>query len=295
MNYQHIKTFIAVYRAGSFVDVANELNVAPSSISRTIASLEESLKTRLFQRSTRQLTATQEGEAYFNKIVPLIEEWELAHQSLTDNTSTPSGLLRVTASTSYGQIVLAPQLKQFRDKYPNIELELILSDGQIDLINNQIDVAIRHGSLLDSSLVARKLADVRYHLVASKKYIDEFGTANSLDELKDHDLISFSYSQFRHRWVFSHNKGDEQKSLDINPVLTATNASTIRECARNGMGIALLADWTVQGDLNSGRLIKLLPEWKVRGESSGTSISLIYPSGRFIPAKTRAFVDFFSP
>jgi len=290
MYIDSIKAFIAVYRAGSFVEVANDWNVAPSSISRSVASLEANLNTRLFQRTTRNLTPTQEGERYFEQISPLIEEVDLVHQSLIDTTATPSGHLRVTASVSYGQIVIAPKLKAFRKQYPNIELELTLSDGHIDLISDQVDVAIRHGSLDDSSLVARKLADVTYHLVSSKAYIDQNGVPRKPEDLQQHELVTFAYENFRHAWKFEVD--GVSQSIPIKPIMTVTNAATIRQSVRDGVGIALLADWTIQDDLRSGKLVEILPKWKVQGLSTDTAVWLVYPSRRFVPAKTRAFIEF---
>ena len=292
MDIDNIRAFIAVYRVGSFVDVANERNVASSTVSRAVASLEAQLNTRLFQRTTRKLVPTQEGELYFEKILPLIEEMDLVHQSLIDSGTTPSGHLRVTASASYGQIVIAPILKAFRNQYPNIELEFILSDGHIDLINDQVDIAIRHGNLSDSSLIARKLADVKYHLVSSKAYLTQRDVPQVPDDLLDHELLTFAYDNFRNAWNFQ--RDGVSQSISIRPIMTATNAATIRQSVRDGMGIALLADWTIRCDLSSGKLVELLPDWQVTGLSREPVIWLVYPSRRFVPAKTRAFIDFLS-
>jgi len=290
MNIDHIKTFIAVYRAGSFVEVAKGRNVAPSSISRAIAALEINLKTRLFQRTTRHLIPTQEGQTYYERIVPLIEEMDLAHESLMNTTAEPSGCLRITASVSYGQIMIAPRLKVFRARYPNIELELILSDGQIDLISDQIDIAVRHGNLPDSSLVARKLADVTYRLVSSKAYLEQNGTPQIPQDLQKHALVTFAYENFRYAWKFEAN-GVSQR-IPIKPILTSTNAVAIKQCIHDDTGIALLADWTIKDDLKSGALVELLEGWQICGDCAETGIWLMYPSSRFIPAKTRAFIEF---
>jgi len=219
MNIEHIKTFITVYRVGSFVEVAKEKNIAPSSISRSIATLEEILNTRLFQRTTRKLTPTQAGEAYFQKIEPLIDEISLVNQSIIDSTAKPSGRLRITTSVSYGQIVIAPILTTFRKQYPDIQLELILSDGHIDIINEQIDLAIRHGSLLDSSFITRKLTDVKYHLVSNRKYLNKNGVPQVPQDLKNHDLVTFTYNDFRHYWSFETD--DISHNIPVEPVLSA--------------------------------------------------------------------------
>lgn len=290
MNTDYIKTFLAVYRSGSFVEVAKDQNLAPSSVSRSISALENLLKTRLFQRTTRNLTPTRAGEIYFERIAPLIEEMDLTHQSLIDAAATPSGRLRVTASVTYGQVVIAPRLKLFRERYPNIEVELLLSDGQVDLVNGQVDIAIRHGNLPDSTLVARKLADVNYRLVSSKTYLEQNGIPKSPDELRQHELVTFVYDNFRYAWVFEAN-GDTC-TLPIKPALTISSAAAIRQCVINGAGISLLADWMIEEDLSKGLLVELLPDWKVSGASSDSSIWLVYPSSRFIPAKSKAFANF---
>jgi len=290
MNIDYIKTFIAVYRAGSFVSVANDHNQAASSVSRSIAALENILKTRLFQRTTRSLTPTQAGEAYFEKMEPLIEEMELVNQSLIDARTKPSGRLRISTSVSYGQLVLAPKIAAFQKEYPDIQLELILSDDRVDLINEQIDLAIRHGSLPDSGLISRKLTDVKYHLVTSKKYLSENITPRNPKDLQQHNLVTFTYNDFRHNWVFE--KGKSIEHISVQPVLTATNAAVIRQTVKAGLGIALLADWTVCDDLESGNLMELLTNWRISGTSTESAIWLIYPSNRFVPEKTKVFADF---
>ena len=290
MNTDYIKTFLAVYRSGSFVEVAKDQNLAPSSVSLSISALENLLKTRLFQRTTRNLTPTRAGEIYFERIAPLIEEMDLTHQSLIDAAATPSGPLRVTASVTYGQVVIAPRLKLFRERYPNIDVELLLSDGQVDLVNGQVDIAIRHGNLPDSTLVARKLADVNYRLVSSKTYLEQNEIPKSPDELRQHELVTFVYDNFRYAWVFEAN-GDTC-TLPIKPALTISSAAAIRQCVINGAGISLLADWMIEEDLRKGRLVELLPDWKVSGASSDSAIWLVYPSSRFIPAKSKAFANF---
>lgn len=292
MNTDHIKIFLAVYRAQSFVAVAKDRNVSPSSITRAVAALESSLSTRLFQRSTRIVTPSEAGDAYYKRIAPIIDAFDETHDNLTQRISGPSGRLRVTASVSYGQIVIAPKLSAFRERFPDIELELILSDSRVDIISEQIDVAIRLGRLPDSALTARKLSDVTYKLVASPDYLSGRDPVNAPEDLARHDLITFTYSDFRYEWRFQ--KRDVQQLMPITPCMTISNAVAIQHCIRDGMGIALLADWTVAKDLKSGRLTEILPQWRLSGANQDTSVWIVYPSSRYIPAKTRAFVDFIS-
>jgi len=290
MKTEQIKTFLAVYRAGDFISVAKERNVAPSSITRSVAALEATLKTQLFQRSTRSLRPTEAGDNYYRLMGPIMEEFDHAHDKLREDDLGPSGHLRVTASVSYGQIVIAPRLKKFRERYPNIELDLILSDGRIDLISEQIDVAIRHGRLPDSSLTARKLTDVTYKLVASPDYLSQNSKISSPESLKAHELITFGYEDFRDEWHFI--KNDVQQAIAITPAIKISNAVAIRQCVRDGVGVALLADWTVEDDIKSKKLVRLLPLWTASGSTKDTAIWLVYPSSRYTPAKSKAFIDF---
>ena len=290
MNLDHIKLFVAVYRAGSFARVAKDFNLSASSVSRAIATLEEQLKTRLFQRTTRNLIPTQAGERYFKRVEALSEEFEIANQEIIDLSPEPSGRLSITASVSFGLIAISPLLKAFHDKYPKINLELTLSDARSNIITDQFDLAIRHGQLPDSSLVARKLLDVKYFLVASPQYLKKTPSILSPVDIHKHSLISFTYPEFNKEWRF-HRNGIEQTIL-INPILSLTTASAIMACVKNDMGVAMLADWTVKEEIKNGSLVQLIPDWDVAGINIDPAIWLVYPSRTFTPAKTKAFTEF---
>ena len=290
MNLNHVKLFVAVYRAGSFTSVAKDLNVVASSVSRAIATLEGQLETRLFQRTTRTLTPTQAGERYFQRVEALVEEFDLVHQEVMDHSLKPSGTLRVTASISFAQIVITPLLKEFCERYPDIHLELSLSDARTDIVAEQFDVAIRHGVLPDSSLVARRLVDVNYLLAASPQYLQQTTPVLAPKDIQRHSLVTFTYPEFNAAWRFRRN--GEVDDIPIKPILSLTTASAIKECAINGMGITMLADWSIKEELSDGRLEKVLPEWDIAGANADSAIWLVYPSRAFIPAKTAAFANF---
>lgn len=290
MKLEHLKAFIAVYRAGGFAPVAAELNVDPSTVSRAIAGLETHLNARLFNRTTRALSPTEAGEAFFRRVEPLADELDAALEDIFELDQTPAGRLRVTASVSFGQLYLAPRLAAFRQAFPNIKVELVLSDRQIDLVEERIDIAIRHGELADSTMIARKLFDVDYKLVACPTYLEERGYPSRPEDLRNHDLITFPYKSFRESWQFE--QGNRCETIEIDPALTVTNAAALLSCVEVGLGIALLADWTVQAALNQGAVKPLLSDWRVTGTSSSHAVSLIYPSQRFVPPKTRAFSEF---
>jgi DNA-binding transcriptional LysR family regulator len=290
MNIENIKLFVLTFQKGNFAAVAKHLNVSPSSVSRAVANLEHQLKTRLFQRNTRTLTPTLAGSNYYQHVLPLLDELEGLHQNITQGSNEPVGVLRVNASTSYGQIVLKPLIKPFCEQYKNIKLELHLSDTKTDLIEQQIDVAIRHGHLSDSTLIARKMHDVTYYLVASPDYLSSANPINQPEDINEHQIITFSYEEFAKQWHFS--SGSISKSITLRSFLTISSAVMIKECLLEGMGISLLADWTIQGDLKSGRLVRVLPQWSVSGENLKNSVWAIQASKALVPRKTSTFIDF---
>lgn len=290
MNLEQLAAFVDVYRAGGFAPVAKERAVAPSSVSRAIAALEGQLEVRLFQRTTRRLQPTEAGEAFFRRIAPLIEEIDAARAELADRAGRPTGRLRVTASVSFGQICIVPLLAAFRERYPQVELELILSDAALDLVGERIDVAVRHGALADSSMIARRLAAVRYRVVASPKYLKHASTIGRPADLQSHPCIAFSYEGFRSQWRFRRNGAVE--TVEIAPAITVSNAAAIRDCALSGLGPALLADWTVAADLAAGRLVDVFPGYRAAGATFESAVWLVFPSRTYIPAKARAFADF---
>jgi DNA-binding transcriptional LysR family regulator len=289
MSIENIKLFVLTYRKRSFAAVARELDLAPSSVSRAVSMLEKQLNTRLFNRNTRTLNPTQEGDDYYRRIVPLIEEFDAVNQSYRGNKE-PFGKLRVSASTSFGQIVLVPLLASFCDRYPKIELELMLSDHKVDLIDEQVDVALRHGKLKDSTLVARKLTDVNYTLVSSPEYLSRHKAIQHPADLGSHQLVGFSYKEFAKQWYFS--KSHVSEVLTITPFLKVSNATAIRDCILRGMGMALLADWTVKDDIASGTLVSVLSEWSISGEHNQSAVWVVQPSRTFVPQKVTAFTGF---
>ena len=292
MNIEHLKTFVSVYRAKGFASVAKEQGVVPSSVSRAIAALEAQLTVRLFHRTTRRLTPTEAGETFFRRISLLMEEFDAACAVLADQSSRPSGRLRVTASVSYGQIVIVPKLKAFRLSYPDIDLELVLSDRCLDLVGERFDMAIRHGVLRDSSLVARKIRDVRYYVVASPEYLAHARRIRTPLDIAYHPTVTFSLDGFRMSWCFrKREKKTKETVVSLAPALVVSNAIAIRQVVREGVGLALLADWTIAEDLRNGSLVKVLPKWEVAGSSFDSAVWLVSPSRAYVPEKVRVFSE----
>jgi DNA-binding transcriptional LysR family regulator len=291
MDVSALSIFAEVMRRGSFAAVAKDRNVDPSSISRVIAALEQELGVRLFQRSTRQLAPTESGRVYFERIEPLIEELQHAHVAAQDAGASLSGNLRVTTTVAFGQICIVPLLGDFRSRYPALSLDLILTDTNLDLINEHIDVAIRLGPRLDVGYVGSKLFATRYRVCASPAYIASRGAPTQPRQLAAHKCVVFDLPGFRDRWLF---RDPECHTIDV-PIgsdLKVSSALAVRQCALDGLGPVLIGHWNVDADLGDGRLVDLFPGYDVTATDFETAAWIIYPSRTYLPAKARAFIDF---
>ncbi|MDY7097452.1 MAG: LysR family transcriptional regulator [Pseudomonadota bacterium] len=285
-----MRLFVDVVRNGSFAAAADAQSVAPSSVSRSIAALERELGVRLFERTTRRLSLTEAGAAYYDRIKPLLHELEAAQLVANDLQLKPKGLLRITSSHAFGQLVLAPAISAFRLEYPEIHFDLVLSDQVLDLAGDRTDLGIRHGRLDDASFVCRKLQSVRYILAASPEYLERAGTPRSPGDLSEHELISYDFEPFRSGWRLS--RAGKTETLTLTPKIVSGSVSVIRSLAESGAGVALLANWLASDLISSGRLVRVLAEWEGTDTSPDPSIWIVYPSRSYLPAKTRLFVDF---
>lgn len=290
MNTENIKLFLSVVELGSFANAAKQFNIATSSVSRAINALEHEIGVQLFHRTTRKIALTQAGDKFHKNILPVQEAMDLTIAELVEDANLITGTLRIAASVSFGQAVLPKIVSAFTAVHSDLVIDLQLSDRRVDLIEEGIDVAIRHGKLEDSSLIARKLRNVCYHLVAAPEYLERAGIPKSISDLKAMDLMSFSYSSFARKWRF--RQGNEMQEMSIMPKFLTSNAMMLKQCALNAMGITLLADWTLETELEKGNLVEVLPDWEVAGEDFETAIWIVYPSAQFVPSRTRAFVDF---
>lgn len=291
MDVATLSVFIEVVRRGSFAAVAKDRNVDPSSISRLIAGLEEELSIRLFQRSTRQLVLTEGGRIYFERIEPLIEELQRACAAARDAGAGLSGTLRISTTVAFGQICIVPLLAEFRASYPGLTLELLLTDLNLDLIGERIDVAIRLGPRLDVGYVAAKLFPTRYRVCASPAYIAREGSPSTPAQLAKRKCVVFDLPGFRDRWLFR-DKSGEVTEVPIASDLRLSSALAIRQCVLDGLGPTLIGHWNVDSDLADGLLIDLFPEYSVTATDFETAAWIIYPSRSYLPAKVRAFIDF---
>lgn len=291
MDLSVLQMFVDVMRQGSFAAVARDRNLDPSSVSRAIAALEDELGIRLLQRTTRQLSPTEAGMAYFQRVEPLVEEMQQAINLAVDMSGQPKGMLRVTTSVSFGLKCIVPLLPDFSATYPDLTLDLLLTDATVDLLAERVDVAIRLGLLADSTLIAQPLMRTHYRVCASPRYLKQQGEPTQPDEIEGHPCLLFPLPGFRSRWIFRNSQGDE-RSVPVQGRVVISNAIALHQCAIAGMGLALLPHWLVDSDLAAGTLVHVLADYDVTATDFNTAAWVVYPSRTYVPLKVRVLIDF---
>lgn len=291
MSTEALRWFVEIMRHESFSEVARREGVAPSSVSRAITQLEEDLGIRLFQRTTRSLTPTEAAHIYHARVAGALEELELGRQQARDAVSRPAGKLRIGAATTFAHLHLVPHLTVFSSRYPDIDVEVALEDAASNLVARHLDVALRIGRLSDASLVARKLCDQRRIVCASPAYLDEHGVPERPQDLSSHDCLLFPHQGYAPRWRFRDASGRIDE-VDVTGRITIGHGLSLRHCARDALGVALLPEWLISEDLASGGLVELLGDWQATTTVFDTAIWLVYPTRAYVPLKVRAFADF---
>lgn len=285
-----MQVFLRVVDAGSFSEAARALRMTPSTVSKLIGRIEARLGVRLLERSTRRLSLTDEGQAYYDRSQALLAQLEEIERDLSKGAAQMGGTVRVSASVGFGMVALEPLLPAFWDAYPNVTIDLSLSDEIVDLYLDRTDVAFRVGALHNSSLKAVKLGTAARKIIAAPDYLARRGTPQVLDDLAGHEVLGFS---FRRSTAMAPQR-DSSRSIDRrgNLRLTANNGESVRRMAVAGMGVARMGEFHIRDDLAAGRLIEILPE-AVLGDTE--DIHAVFPSGRHIPHRVRAFLDFMTP
>lgn len=285
-RFGDIETFLAVASGGSFAAAAKALRLTPSAVSRSIARLEQRLGTILFRRTTRSLALTAEGSAYRDRMSVLLAEIETVESDLGREKQGPRGLLRVNASPSIG-VPLLPILPRFTARYPEIILDLALSDTIVDLVEERADIAIRIGPLRDTSLRAKKLGHSRMVLVASPAYLARRGTPHTPDDLDGHDCLRFSFRRSIDSWPFL--VGGRVVHRPVPGSFFGNSGDLVRQMAVAGGGIARHGHFHVAADLAAGRLVELLADYH---PGDGEDIHALYAPEDRAATRIRAFLDF---
>jgi DNA-binding transcriptional LysR family regulator len=292
MDTTNLTIFVQAMRKRSFVAVARDRGVDPATISRAIAALEEELQLRLFQRTTRKIEPTEAGVVYFERIEPLVDELERAKLLASDVSARPEGVLRIACPVSFAELNIIPLLPEFARLYPELRYELVLTDAILDLIAERLDVAIRVGSLPDSSLIVHKLSPMISRVCATPQYLKEYGTPQTPPELINHRCLLLALTGFsRSNWKFTDKEGGVQEIV-VGEYVRTSNAMALKQCALAGMGITLQAKWMIGRELKEGKLVDLFPDYEVTAAIDDAAAWLLYPSREYLPLKVRVFVEF---
>ncbi len=283
-----MEMFARAVEKGSFSAAARDLDLTPSAVSKQIRRLEDRLGVRLFNRTTRRVSLTEVGHAYYDRCARIIQEIVEAEEAVTALNENPRGTLRVAATVAFGRVEVLPRINQFLERYPDLNIEFELTDRHVDLIEEGIDVAIQWREQMDDpSVIARRLCVNRRIICASPRYIEQYGKPKTPEALLDHNCLTlYEVSQFND-WAFE-DPEQGHRVLHVKGSFRANTADALYEAALAGVGLARLSTWLVMPAIRRGELVPVLPQYP--HESS--AYFLLYPHRRHLSQKVRAFVDF---
>lgn len=285
---QAMRIFVRVVEAGTFTRAADSLSLPKATVTKHVQALEERLRVKLLNRTTRRVTVTADGAAYYERTIRLLTDLDDIEASMTNARSNPRGRLRIDVGTSMAQLLILPNLAEFHARYPDIQVDLGVSDRMVDLISDNVDCVIRGGELTDQSLVARRIGNLEFITVASPEYLERHGTPTHPLEIEEkHSIVVYFSPQSGRHYPLEFRKGEE--SVDITgPYQVSVNESNAYVTAAiSGLGIGQITSFQATRHLETGALVRLLPEWT----QPLLPIYVVYPPNRHLSAKVRAFVD----
>lgn len=281
------RMFVAVMETGSFTAAAQRCGTSHGQASKLISRLENELGVNLLRRSTRSLTPTEVGLAYYERLRQLLIDYDALNDSVRNTSNTPSGLLRISAPVTFGVSQLAPLLVTFARQYPDIELDVNFSDRLVNVVDEGFDMALRIGNLTDSSLVARRLCSIRSIIVAAQEYLTRHGAPAHWSELPQHALIVDTNFRDPRHWPFK----DAQQQIHAQPVrgrIKFSNAEACIEAACAGLGIARVPMFIAENALKTDRVVPILADF----EAPPLALYAVYPPARYLAQKSRVLIDF---
>jgi DNA-binding transcriptional LysR family regulator len=282
-----MRAFVRSVELAGFSAAARDLDLTPSALSKLVTRMEDRLGVRLMNRTTRKLALTAEGEAYFASAKRILADIEEAETEVTRFSQSPKGLLRINVGVAFGMHQLAPALPRFLERYPDIELDITVTDRLVDLVEEGADVAIRTGALRDSNLIARKICDVHRVICASPMYLKKHGTPKTPRDLRHHNCVSISGAPQLRKWTFDTPGGID--TIDVTGNVSANNAETLLQLAATGVGIIRLADVIVSDGIRAGWLVPILT---AESHDEPLPLSAVYPPGKHKSPRVAAFVNF---
>jgi DNA-binding transcriptional LysR family regulator len=288
-DFEAWATFACVVEHRSFSAAAEAIGVSKATVSKAVARLEASLGTTLFHRTSRRLSLTESGKALAERAQRILAEAQAAEEAARNAAHSPSGLVRVAAPITFGVRFVGEAVAAFLERYPDIEIDLRLSDAKVDLVAEGFDIALRIADLPDSSLRARRLAPIATHVVAAPSYLAKYGTPRHPAELAEHRAIRYANIAQPNVWHFR-NKDGEEAAVRMDGPLMTDNGDAILPSLRAGLGIARLPDFIINDDLASGTLVEILPDWNARA----IALHLLTPPSALRPARVEALIEHFS-
>jgi len=285
---QAMRIFVRVVEAGTFTRAADSLGLPKGTVTKQIQALESRLHVKLLNRTTRRVTVTPDGAAYFERTARLLNDFDDIEASMTNAQANPTGRLRLDVGSSMARLVILPALHSFCDRYPDIQVDLGVSDRTVDLISDNVDCVIRGGDLADQSLVARRIGNLPWMTVASPAYLKRYGTPqHPLDIEKRHLVVGFFSGSTRRVFPHEFQRGDEQFEIHGTYRVAVNDSNAHTSAVLGGYGLSQVITYVAEPYLASGELVQILPEW-IRPP---LPVHVVYPPNRHLSAKVRAFVD----
>jgi DNA-binding transcriptional LysR family regulator len=281
-----LRAFVKVVETSSFSEAGRRLRLSRSVVSKYVAELEEDLGVQLLSRTTRRVTPTENGQAYFERALAILADLDAADHAVSQSHATPRGLLRINAPMSFGTMQLGPALVGFMKQYPELQIQLALSDEHVDPVQDGLDVTLRIAELESSSLIARRLMPIERVVCASPGYLKQHGVPEHPTDLRNHDCLTYGYLSTGNQWKLTGKDGDHW----VNPrwTLCANNAEVLRDAAAAGRGVALLPEFIAAAALRDGNLQPILADY----HAPPLSLYAIYPPTRHLAVKVRLFIDY---
>lgn len=283
--------FVGVVQSGSLSSAGRKVGLSPASVSRHINALEEALGGRLLNRTSRKLTLTEAGETYYAKVEQILQQITEANATVAQLQSVPRGNIRVHSRMLVGNLYVVPALPEFIARYPDIKIDLTLSNYAVDLVEHNIDVDIRIGKLSDSSLIARKLAASKRLVCAAPEYLARHGPITHPTDLAAHNCLTYRLNFGPAIWRFLDADG-ALVEVPVSGSLQSNSGEALRIAMLGGLGIALMPDWSVRHEIAAGRLINLFPEYAASHVEFDNGIYAVFQPTRHLATKVRVFIDY---
>jgi DNA-binding transcriptional LysR family regulator len=285
------ETFVWVVQLGSLSAAARRSGVSPATVSRIMRSLEEEVGARLINRTSRRLNLTEAGEIYYRKVEHILAQIQEANESVASLQTAPRGTLRIHSRMLVGNQFIAPALADFMERYPEIHVDLMMSNYPVDLVAQNIDIDIRIGKLEDSSLIVRKLASAERYACASPTYLERHTTPRKPSDLSRHNCLTYRLNLGRTVWRFIDPSGSLIE-VPTNGRFQSDNGQALQMATLAHQGISLMPDWSVARHLADGTLVRLFPEYRVSHIEFDNGVYAVFQQARQVPSKVRVFVDY---